>query len=130
MDIGSFVGYKYPTYVETEQYTWIGFSNPTFQSFPNFRNVWTSAFLSDTSIRPTSKPNNLCRSDSRIRHSNHSQIFAMCEHRFFLSDTSIRPTSKPRPRAGFAIQARISGKKQAGIWLGYHLYQQRHISNL
>ena len=44
MDIGSFVGYKYPTYVETEQYTWIGFSNPTFQSFPNFCNVWTSAF--------------------------------------------------------------------------------------
>ena len=45
MDIGSFVGYKYPTYVETEQYTWIGFSNPTFQSFPNFCNVWTSVFL-------------------------------------------------------------------------------------
>ena len=81
-------------------------------------------FLSDTSIRPTSKPSNLCRSDSRIRHSNHSQIFSRCGHRLFcrirvhvgripesdvsiipefsqcanigfLSDTSIRPTSKP-----------------------------------
>ena len=69
----------------------IGFSNPTFQSFPNFCNVWTSAFL---------------------------------------SDTSIRPTSKPRPKAGFAIQAQISGKKQAGIWLGYHWFQQQHTSNL
>ena len=39
-----FVGYQYPTYVETEQYMWVGFSNPTFQSFPNFRNVWTSFF--------------------------------------------------------------------------------------
>ena len=78
-----FVGYKYPTYVETEQYTWIGFSNPTFQSFPNFRNVWTSAFLSDTSIRPASKPKNPCRSDSRIRHSNHSRISAIYGHRFF-----------------------------------------------
>ena len=80
--------------------------------------------MSDTSIRPTLKPNNLCRSDSRIRHSNHSQIFSRCGHRLFcrirvhvgripesdvsiipefsqcanigfLSDTSIRPTSKP-----------------------------------
>ena len=67
-----------------------------FQSFPNFRNVWTSAFLSDTSIQPTSKPKNPCRSDSRIRHFNHSRIFAICEHRLFSSDTSIRPTSKPK----------------------------------
>ena len=78
-----FVGYQYPTYVETEQYMWIGFLNPTFQPFPNFRNVWTSAFLSDTSIRPTSKPKNPCGSDSRIRHFNHSRIFAMCGHRLF-----------------------------------------------
>ena len=62
---------------------WIGFSNPTFQPFPNFRNVWTSVLSSDTSIRPTSKPKNPCRSDSRIRHFNHSRIFAICEHRFF-----------------------------------------------
>ena len=45
MDIGSFVGYKYPTDVETEKSMWVGFSNPTFQSFPNFCNIWTSAFL-------------------------------------------------------------------------------------
>ena len=78
-----FVGYKYPTYVETKQSMQIGFSNPIFQSFPNFGKVWTSAFLSDTSIRPTLKPNNPCRSDSRIRHSNHSRILARREHRFF-----------------------------------------------
>ena len=76
-------GEKYSCYVETEQYMWIGFLNPTFQPFPNFRNVWTSAFLSDTSIRPTSKPKNPCGSDSRIRHFNHSRIFAMCGHRLF-----------------------------------------------
>ena len=40
-------------------------------------------FLSDTSIRPTSKPKNPCGSDSRIRHSNHSRIFSMCGHRLF-----------------------------------------------
>ena len=84
VDIGFFVGYKYPTYVETEQSMQVGFSNPTFQSFLNFRRVWTSVFLSDTSIRPTLKPNNPRRSDSRIRHSNHSRIFAMCGHRFFV----------------------------------------------
>ncbi len=44
VDIVFFIGYKYPTYVET---------------------------------------NNPCRSDSRIRHSNHSRIFAMCKHRLF-----------------------------------------------
>jgi len=45
VNIGLFVGYKYPTYFETEKSMWIGFSNPTFQSFPNFCNIWTSAFL-------------------------------------------------------------------------------------
>jgi len=39
VDIGSLVGYKYPTDVETEKSMWVGFSNPTFQSFPNFLKV-------------------------------------------------------------------------------------------
>ena len=77
---------------------------------PEFSQCVDIVFLSDTSIRPTSKPNNLCRSDSRIRHSNHSRKSVL------LSDTSIRPTSLITATAG-----RL-GMKQCVI-LCPHLYR-------
>ena len=90
------------------------------------------AFLSDTSIRPTLKPNNPCRSGSRIRHFNHSRIFARCEHRFFRriqvsdlrwnraihvgrileSDISIIPKFPRCVNIGFSCRIQVSDLRQ------------------
>ena len=91
---------------------WVGFSNPTFQPFPNFRNIWTSVLSSDTSIQPTSKPKNPCRSDSRIRHFNHSRIFAMCEHRPFCRIRVSDLRQNPAQRRGLLFKPELAARSR------------------
>ena len=87
-------------------------------------------FLSDTSIRPTSKPNNQCRSGSRIRHFNHSRIFSMCGHRLFSSDTSIRPTSKPNNPCRSDSRIRHFNHSRIFAIYGHRFFRRIQVSDL